>query len=108
MDWVSQSREKFTARGYGKRIRVRPPWDESETPPDRVDIVLEPSLAFGTGRHSSTHLCLLAIERMYTERPPERFLDLGCGSGILSAAALKLGAKDPDYYRCLLESCYAC
>ncbi len=92
-DWVTQSRKKFTACNYGKRIRVRPPWDESETPPDRVDVILEPSLAFGTGRHSSTHLCLLAIERMSIERPPERFLDVGCGSGILSAAALKLGAK---------------
>ncbi len=94
VDWVSRSREKFTARDYGKRIRIRPPWDESETPPGRVDIILEPSLAFGTGRHSSTHLCLLAIERMHAERPPERFLDVGCGSGILSAAALKLGAKE--------------
>ncbi|MEE9255582.1 MAG: 50S ribosomal protein L11 methyltransferase [bacterium] len=94
VDWVTRAREKFTARDYGRRIRVRPPWDESKTPPERVEIILEPSLAFGTGRHSSTHLCLLAIERMYRERPPERFLDVGCGSGILSAAALKLGAKE--------------
>lgn len=94
VDWVSQSREKFTACDYGNRIRIRPPWDESETPAGRVEIILEPSLAFGTGRHSSTHLCLLAIERISIERPPVRFLDVGCGSGILSAAALKLGAKE--------------
>jgi ribosomal protein L11 methyltransferase len=93
VDWVSRSREQFPSKDYGKRIRVRPPWENAETESDREEILLEPSLAFGTGRHASTHLCLLAIERMHLMRPPERFIDLGCGSGILSAAALKLGAK---------------
>lgn len=92
VDWVTRSREYFTARAYGKRLWVRPPWDAPGAPENREEIILEPSLAFGTGRHPSTTLCLETIERMCAAGPPERFLDIGCGSGILSAAALKLGA----------------
>jgi ribosomal protein L11 methyltransferase len=93
IDWVGRSRELFTARAYGERLWVRPPWDKSPVPVGREEIILEPSLAFGTGRHASTHLCLEAIERMCGERPPRRFVDIGCGSGILSAAAIKFGAE---------------
>lgn len=92
VDWVTRSRESFTARAYGERLWVRPPWDAPGAPENREEIILEPSLAFGTGRHPSTTLCLEAIDRMCAAGPPERFLDIGCGSGILSAAALKLGA----------------
>lgn len=94
VNWVALAREKFTARPYGDRLWVRPPWDEGAAPGGREVIILEPSLAFGTGRHSSTTLCLNVIERFLRDRPARRFLDLGCGSGILSAAALKLGADD--------------
>jgi len=92
-DWAAHSRELFTAQPYGERLWVRPPWDDAPCPPGRLEILLEPALAFGTGRHPSTHLCLLAIERICAERPPRRFVDLGCGSGILSLAALRLGAE---------------
>lgn len=94
VNWVALAREKFTARAYGDRLWVRPPWDEEAAPEGREAIILEPSLAFGTGRHPTTTLCLNAIERFLGERPARRFLDLGCGSGILSAAALKLGADE--------------
>ncbi len=94
VNWVALAREKFTASAYGDRLWVRPPWDEGDAPGGRETIILEPSLAFGTGRHPSTTLCLNSIERFLGERPARRFLDLGCGSGILSAAALKLGADE--------------
>ncbi|MEE9275546.1 MAG: 50S ribosomal protein L11 methyltransferase [bacterium] len=94
VDWVTRSRGMFGAREYGERLWVRPPWEESAPPPGREEIVLEPSLAFGTGRHATTALCLLAIEKFCAEKAPRRFLDIGCGTGILSAAALRLGAAE--------------
>ncbi len=92
-DWVAQSRGHFKGEPYGEILWVRPPWEESETPEGRIELVLEPSLAFGTGRHPSTRLALLAIERCCERKPPERMVDLGCGSGILGVATLLLGAK---------------
>ncbi len=92
-DWIAQSRGHFKGEAYGERLWVRPPWDEGETPQGRVELLIEPGLAFGTGRHPSTRLALLAIERMCARNPPERMVDLGCGSGILGVAALLYGAK---------------
>ena len=92
-DWIAQSRGHFKGEAYGERLWVRPPWDESETPDGRVELLIEPGLAFGTGRHPSTHLALLAIERQFAGKPPERMVDLGCGSGILGVAALLYGAR---------------
>ena len=92
-DWVAQSRGHFMGEAYGERLWVRPPWDEGETPQGRAELLIEPGLAFGTGRHPSTHLALLAIERMCARKPPVRMVDLGCGSGILGVAALLYGAK---------------
>ena len=92
-DWIAQSRGHFKGEAYGERLWVKPPWDESEIPEGRVELTLEPGLAFGTGRHPSTRLALLAIERQFARKPPERMVDLGCGSGILGVAALLYGAK---------------
>ena len=92
-DWIAQSRGHFKGEAYGEKLWVRPPWDESETPDGRVELTLEPGLAFGTGRHPSTRLALLAVENECAKKPPERMVDLGCGSGILGVAALLFGAK---------------
>lgn len=92
-DWVAQSRGHFKGEAYGEKLWVKPLWDGSETPDGRVELLIEPGLAFGTGRHPSTHLALLAIERQCATAPPERMVDLGCGSGILGVAALLFGAK---------------
>jgi len=92
-DWVARSRGHFKGEAYGERLWVRPPWDERETPPGRIELVLEPGLAFGTGRHPSTRLALLAVEDQCARNLPERMVDLGCGSGILGVAALLFGAK---------------
>ena len=92
-DWVARSRGHFQGAAYGEKLWVKPPWDEGETPEGRVELLIEPGLAFGTGRHPSTHLALLAIERRCALNPPERMVDLGCGSGILGVAALLYGAR---------------
>ena len=79
----------------GSRLLVVPEWEEAADP-TRVKLVLNPGLTFGTGSHATTHLCLQALDTHI--HGGERVLDLGCGSGILSIAALRLGA----------ESAFAC
>lgn len=75
----------------GERLLIRPVWREDYDPQGRVVLNLEPGLAFGTGTHETTRLCLEALERYV--KPGDRILDVGCGSGILSVAALLLGAE---------------
>ena len=72
-----------------KRLLVIPQWETADTK-GRVPLILDPGLTFGTGSHATTRLCLTALERRI--RGGEKVLDLGCGSGILSIAALRLGA----------------
>ena len=88
-DWVARSRSAFTPVQVSSRIWVVPSW---HTPPDpgAVNLLLDPGLAFGTGSHASTRLCLRWLERRVTGG--ETVLDYGCGSGILAIASLKLGA----------------
>ena len=75
----------------GQRLWVRPSF--CQPPHDgRIDIVLDPGMAFGTGTHPTTQLCLEAVERVCVEMPPATVLDMGAGSGILAITALKLGA----------------
>lgn len=75
----------------GDRLRVRPPWLPPPAPPDgRVEVVIDPGRAFGSGAHPSTRLALAALLRLV--RPGQSVLDLGCGSGVLALAALALGA----------------
>jgi len=72
---------------------IVPAWMEIDTQ-GRIPIRIDPGMAFGTGTHPTTQLCLEAIETCFTEVPgPKTVIDLGCGSGILAVAALKLGAQ---------------
>lgn len=93
-NWVEKTRGFFTAQPIGERLWLRPPWENTPPPPGRAEVVIDPGMAFGTGWHPSTRLCLQAIDRLCAERPPARFLDVGCGSGILAMAALRLGAGE--------------
>jgi ribosomal protein L11 methyltransferase len=88
-DWVARSREQFAPIQVSARLWVVPTWHE---PPDpaALNLVLDPGLAFGTGSHPTTRLCLQWLERNLAGG--ETVLDYGCGSGILAIAALKLGA----------------
>ena len=87
--WSTRWQEYFKPQIITPRIAVRPYWEKplKDVP---VEIVLKPGMAFGTGTHPTTHLALLMLEKYLT--PGDVLLDAGCGSGILTIAALKLGA----------------
>ena len=91
VDWQSKWREGFAGRAVGDLIWLRPCWDEAAAPEDRVELVINPGMAFGTGDHPTTSLVLELMEKYITENA--QVSDLGCGSGILAIAALKLGAS---------------
>lgn len=89
-DWVAFAHEFLVPMEIGERIFVCPEWRDDPTPPGRIRIVVNAGLAFGTGAHETTRLCLEAIERHM--KPGMTVVDVGTGSGILAEAALKLGA----------------
>src|SRR5580658_4226748 len=89
-DWVAFAREYLKPMEIGERIFVCPEWRDDPTPPGRVRIEVNAGLAFGTGAHETTRLCLEAIERRLN--PGMTVVDVGTGSGILAEAAAKLGA----------------
>ena len=89
-DWVRLSQSQFEPIRISEKLWIVPSW--AKTPdPQAVNLVLDPGLAFGTGSHPTTRLCLHWLER--TIGGGERVLDYGCGSGILAIAALRLGAR---------------
>ena len=94
-DWENNWKQFYKPMEIGSRLLVVPEWEEAADP-TRVKLVLNPGLTFGTGSHATTRLCLQALDTHI--HSGERVLDLGCGSGILSIAALRLGA----------ESAFAC
>ncbi|MGN0708409.1 MAG: 50S ribosomal protein L11 methyltransferase [Faecalibacterium sp.] len=87
-DWQNGWRRYYHPMEIGRRLAVVPSWQEFDT--DKVKLVLDPGLAFGTGGHETTSLCLEALDEHV--QGGERVLDIGTGSGILAIAALKLGA----------------
>jgi len=89
-DWVAFAHEYLQPMEIGRRIFVCPEWRDDPTPQGRIRIVVNAGLAFGTGAHETTRLCLEAIERHL--RPGMTVADVGTGSGILAEAAIKLGA----------------
>lgn len=89
-DWENNWKAFYKPMEIGERLLVIPDWEEAD-PHGRVALRLNPGLAFGTGGHATTRLCLTALEK--TVLPGMKVLDLGCGSGILSIAALLLGAE---------------
>ena len=88
-DWANNWKKYYRPIPVGERLLVVPEW-ETVDPEGRIPLRLDPGLIFGTGAHPTTKLCLLAVERL--AKPGQVILDLGCGSGILSIAALLLGA----------------
>ena len=91
-DWATSWQKYYRPLAVGKRLYVVPEWlREEPVPAGRTPLYLNPGLTFGTGSHASTQLCLEGVEEHTV--PGRDVLDLGCGSGILSIAALCLGAK---------------
>ncbi len=102
-DWAEAYKKFFKSRRVGKRFLIRPTWETGEESsrsqsngangkPETLEIVLDPGQAFGTGDHPTTRMCLALMEEVDVEG--KRVADVGCGSGILSIGAVKLGAAE--------------
>ncbi|MDX7990337.1 50S ribosomal protein L11 methyltransferase [Xenorhabdus littoralis] len=89
-DWEREWMDNFHPMRFGNRLWICPSWREVPEP-DAVNVMLDPGLAFGTGTHPTTSLCLQWLDGL--DLAGKTIIDFGCGSGILAIAALKLGAK---------------
>ncbi len=93
-DWADAWKAYFPVMRIGRRLVIRPTWRRHRREPGDVVLALDPGMAFGTGLHPTTRLCLAGVEDLADRGvlADARVLDVGCGSGILAIAALKLGA----------------
>ena len=91
-DWAHAWKRFWKPQRIGQRLVVKPTWETFEAAPDDVVIELDPGMAFGTGTHATTRMCLEWLEQLV--RGGERVLDVGTGSGLLSVAAARLGARE--------------
>lgn len=89
-DWAEECKRGFKPIFATKDIVILPDWDTSEFP-GKIVVRIKPGMAFGTGDHATTQLCIRAIEKLL--KPGDRILDVGCGSAILSIVSAKLGAS---------------
>ncbi|TGY43314.1 50S ribosomal protein L11 methyltransferase [Clostridium sartagoforme] len=90
-DWANNWKKYYKPTKVGERIVVRPIWEEYKEENDELVLVLDPGMAFGTGTHETTRMCIQSLENYVKE--DSVVFDVGCGSGILAIAAAKLGAK---------------
>ncbi len=90
-DWASAWKQHYHVDHVGRHIVIVPSWIEYTPEPGEAVVLLDPGEAFGTGQHQSTRGCIIALEEWV--RPGARVLDVGCGSGVLSIAAARLGAQ---------------
>jgi ribosomal protein L11 methyltransferase len=95
-DWAEAWKAHFPVLRVGRRLVIRPTWRRHRRQPDDVVLALDPGMAFGTGLHPTTRLCLAGVETIADRGLIDgaRVLDVGCGSGILAIAAAKLGAAE--------------
>ncbi len=107
-DWSETWKKYYKPFRAGKHLVIRPSWEPWQAREGDLVIQIDPGMAFGTGTHETTALCVELIEKYYREGS---FLDLGCGSGILSLCAAALGARDvtgvdidPDAVLCAEEN----
>lgn len=89
-DWADAWKEHFQIERFGERIVIRPTWRPYTPRPDDIVIDLDPGMAFGTGQHPTTRMCLELLEQLV--QPADLLLDIGTGSGILAIAGVKVGA----------------
>ena len=90
-DWLNNWKKYFHPMKVGEKLLIRPTWEDNFDAEGRAVLNLEPGLAFGTGTHETTRLCMELLEKYVKEG--DSVLDMGCGSGILSVASLLVGAK---------------
>jgi len=105
--WETAWQKHWQPQQIGTRLWVRPAFC-APAPADHIDIVLTPGMAFGTGTHATTQLCLAAIESLCDQHHPTTMLDMGAGSGILAIAAAKLAIAMPLAIDCDADSVAAC
>ncbi|HYD39716.1 MAG TPA: 50S ribosomal protein L11 methyltransferase [Anaeromyxobacter sp.] len=92
-DWGESWKRGLEPLSIG-RVWVRPSWIETPAPAGAAEVILDPGMAFGTGTHPTTALCLAALSDLLGARPAATVLDVGTGSGLLAIAARKLGARE--------------
>ena len=90
-DWANTWKQYYKPSKVGEKIVVKPIWEEYEEKVGELGVNLDPGMAFGTGTHETTRMCIQALEKYVKEE--STVFDVGCGSGILAIAAAKLGAK---------------
>ncbi len=90
-DWSSAWKQYYKPTKIGERVVVKPTWESYEATEEDVVIELDPGMAFGTGTHETTMMCVIELEQAV--KPNATVFDIGCGSGILAIAAAKIGAK---------------
>ncbi len=93
-DWSNAWKKYYRPQQIGKRLVVCPVWETPALQEGQVLVTLDPGLAFGTGSHETTRLCMTLLEEEI--QPGQSVLDIGCGSGILAITALRLGAEHAD------------
>ena len=91
-DWSTEWRSQIRSVQVG-RLWVGPPWEKPKAPADKICLFIEPKMAFGTGDHPTTSLCLEAVDLWLDANPESSMLDVGTGTGVLAFAAKKLGAS---------------
>ena len=95
-DWLAEWKKHWRPTEIGRFV-IAPPWSEL-TSAKKIVIRIEPNMAFGTGTHETTQLCVSAIDRYY--KPGDSFLDVGSGTGVLAIAAAKLGRGNESFFAC--------
>ena len=90
-DWANTWKQYYKPTKVGEKIVVKPIWEEYEAKDGELVVDLDPGMAFGTGTHETTRMCIQSLEKYVKE--DSNVFDVGCGSGILAIAAAKLGAK---------------
>lgn len=91
-DWSERWKRDLVPFAIG-RVFIRPSWTDDPRPPGTIEVILDPGMAFGTGTHPTTSMCLGALDELLAVSPGTEVLDVGTGSGLLAIAARKLGAK---------------
>ncbi|EDS72952.1 50S ribosomal protein L11 methyltransferase [Anaerofustis stercorihominis] len=90
-DWANNWKKYFKPSKVGEKLVVKPTWEDYDNNEDRIILEIDPGASFGTGTHETTRLCLMGLEKYI--KGGEDVIDVGCGSGILSIAAVKLGSS---------------
>lgn len=91
-DWNEAWKKSFSPINVGERLTILPPWENEVK--GRINLIIDPGMAFGTGHHETTKRCLTLIEKFSEDTAIKRFLDAGTGTGVLAIAASKLGYRE--------------